>query len=256
MSAIGLPVNVLAHFVPRPPISFLKPRRVGRHCDIDPMSKYVELFEKESPPPLEATEPPRERRARLELERKEKHAAFLAEAREAFRPNENPRAFTDPYKTLFVARLAYETTDRTIKRVFEDWGPVKSVIIVNDKQGRSRGYAFVEFEDERDLKDAYKHADGIKIDGRSVLVDVERGRTVSGWFPRRLGGGKGPEREGYNPKQRKRKAPPSQQFRRDSRSFQGERDRRPRSPGRGAHYPPQKYHKDSRDGSRRSSFNY
>lgn len=34
---------------------------------------------------------------------------------------------------------------------------------------------------------AYKHADGKKIDGRRVLVDVERGRTVKGWRPRRLG---------------------------------------------------------------------
>jgi len=34
---------------------------------------------------------------------------------------------------------------------------------------------------------AYKHADGKKIDGRRVVVDVERGRTVKGWLPRRLG---------------------------------------------------------------------
>jgi len=34
---------------------------------------------------------------------------------------------------------------------------------------------------------AYKHADGKKIDGRRVLVDVERARTVKGWLPRRLG---------------------------------------------------------------------
>ena len=33
----------------------------------------------------------------------------------------------------------------------------------------------------------YKHADGKKIDGKRVLVDVERGRTVKGWLPRRLG---------------------------------------------------------------------
>ena len=34
---------------------------------------------------------------------------------------------------------------------------------------------------------AYKHADGKKFDGRRVLVDVERARTVNGWLPRRLG---------------------------------------------------------------------
>jgi len=37
------------------------------------------------------------------------------------------------------------------------------------------------------LSAAYKHADGKKIDGRRILVDVERARTVNGWLPRRLG---------------------------------------------------------------------
>jgi hypothetical protein len=37
------------------------------------------------------------------------------------------------------------------------------------------------------LSAAYKRADGRKIDGRRVVVDVERGRTVKGWRPRRLG---------------------------------------------------------------------
>ena len=41
---------------------------------------------------------------------------------------------------------------------------------------------------------AYKSADGLKIDGRRVMVDVERGRTVQGWKPRRLGGGLGKTR--------------------------------------------------------------
>lgn len=43
---------------------------------------------------------------------------------------------------------------------------------------------------------AYKDADGLKLDGRRVLVDVERGRTVKGWKPRRLGGGLGNTRSG------------------------------------------------------------
>merc|ERR1719266_1581660 len=46
------------------------------------------------------------------------------------------------------------------------------------------------------MHSAYKHADGKKIDGRRVLVDVERARTVKGWLPRRLGGGLGGTRRG------------------------------------------------------------
>ena len=47
--------------------------------------------------------------------------------------------------------------------------------------GKSRGYAFVEYEHTNEMKEAYKNADGIKIEGRRVLVDVERGRTMEGW---------------------------------------------------------------------------
>lgn len=43
---------------------------------------------------------------------------------------------------------------------------------------------------------AYKQADGRKIDGKRVVVDVERGRTVKSWQPRRLGGGLGGTRRG------------------------------------------------------------
>ena len=44
--------------------------------------------------------------------------------------------------------------------------------------------------------DAYKNADGRKIENRRVVVDVERGRTVPNWRPRRLGGGLGGTRLG------------------------------------------------------------
>ena len=50
-----------------------------------------------------------------------------------------------------------------------------------DKTGaadKPRGYAFVEFEREEDMTAAYKRSDGKKIDGRRILVDVERGRWV------------------------------------------------------------------------------
>jgi U1 small nuclear ribonucleoprotein len=41
------------------------------------------------------------------------------------------------------------------------------------------------------MRAAYKDGEGLKIDGRRILVDVERGRTVKNWRPRRFGGGLG-----------------------------------------------------------------
>merc|ERR1712013_470198 len=43
-------------------------------------------------------------------------------------------------------------------------------------------------------KEAFQHADGLKLNGRRILVDVERGRTVKTWKPRKLGGGLGKSR--------------------------------------------------------------
>jgi RNA recognition motif-containing protein len=47
--------------------------------------------------------------------------------------------------------------------------------------GKPRGYAFIEFEHKNDMKNAYKLADGRKVEGKRVTVDVERGRTVPNW---------------------------------------------------------------------------
>ncbi|TKR67077.1 hypothetical protein L596_023283 [Steinernema carpocapsae] len=52
----------------------------------------------------------------------------------------------------------------------------------------------------RSTRAAYKKADGIKIDGRRVVVDYERGRTQKNWLPRRLGGGKGDSRKTREPR--------------------------------------------------------
>jgi U1 small nuclear ribonucleoprotein len=250
MSAIGLPVNILAHFVPRPPVAYSRPAPPPKLPRYGPMSSYIRLFETEpssSLPPI--PEPPSERKKRSMEERIARHLTFLSEQRELYNPIQDANAISDPYKTLFVGRLAFETTERTLKRVFEEWGPVKTVKLVLNKDGKSRGYAFIEYETERDLRNAYKQADGIKIDGREVLVDVERGRTVPGWFPRRLGGGRGPGRDGRLPSKRKR---PLQKSTNNFRS-RGERSRV--SPPRDNH-PRAKFARDRRDTSRRSSFNY
>ena len=60
---------------------------------------------------------------------------------------------SDPFKTIFVGGLKYSVTERQVKREFERFGEVKKVSIVKEKDsGKPRGYAFVEFERERDVK--------------------------------------------------------------------------------------------------------
>jgi U11/U12 small nuclear ribonucleoprotein SNRNP35 len=54
-----------------------------------------------------------------------------------------------------------------------------------------RRYAFIEFKHLRDCEQAYKACRDLKVRDTALLVDYERGRTMQGWVPRRLGGGLG-----------------------------------------------------------------
>lgn len=98
---------------------------------------------------------------------------------------------SDPRKTIFIGRLNYETNEQTIKRSFENYGDIKRVRLIKNKEGKSRGYAFLEFKDTSGAKLAYDKADGKRIDGVHILVDWELARIDKKWLPRRLGGGKG-----------------------------------------------------------------
>lgn len=130
--------------------------------------------------------------AEIAAEKQRNHKANIkAKGLESYNPSSNPDATPDPYKTLFLARLAYDVTEKDLHREFDVYGPIERIALIRDKEGKSRGYAFIAYERERDMKAAYKDAEGIKINGRRVMVDVERGRTVKDWKPTRLGGGLG-----------------------------------------------------------------
>lgn len=202
-----LPPNLLALFAPRDPIPFLPP------ADKLPFEKKrqaytgVAGFLKEFEDPKDTPAPTRvetreERRERKRREKAELQAYKIEQGIAMWDPQGNSKGTSDPYRTLFVGRISYDTSESKLRREFEVYGPIKrsQVFMVQDKiKGKPRGYAFIEFEHERDMHAAYKHADGKKIDGRRVLVDVERGRTVKGWLPRRLGGGLGNTRRAKGP---------------------------------------------------------
>jgi U1 small nuclear ribonucleoprotein len=92
-------------------------------------------------------------------------------------------------KTLFISRLDHATTEADLKAEFSRHGPIRSISLIKDLAGRSRGYAFIEYEHTGDMKAAYKAypPDGFVRIGNSQrlsLVDVERGRTVPDWCVR------------------------------------------------------------------------
>jgi U1 small nuclear ribonucleoprotein len=141
-------------------------------------------------------------------ERQKAKVEGAARQKEAFDPNKDPQAAGDPYKTLFISKLSKEATEEDLRREFAMYGHIDNLRIVRDlESGKSKGYAFILYEREKDMKGAfgwprncsylcafaaaYKDAEGIKILGKRIMVDVERGRTVKDWKPMRLGGGLG-----------------------------------------------------------------
>ncbi|XP_051942219.1 transformer-2 protein homolog beta-like [Hippocampus zosterae] len=82
------------------------------------------------------------------------------------------RANPDPNTCLGVFGLSLYTTERDLREVFSKYGPLADVNIVYDQQSRrSRGFAFVYFENYEDSKEAKEHANGMELDGRRIRVD-------------------------------------------------------------------------------------
>lgn len=197
-----LPPNLLALFAARDPIPYVppvdKPPHERKQRGYLGVGTFLAEFERpeETPPPTRV-ETREERLERRRRERQEQVAYELEREIAVWDPSAVVDATGDAFKTLFVARVNYDTSESKLRREFEGYGPIKKIVVVHDSvNGKPRGYAFIEYEHERDMHSAYKHADGKKIDGRRVLVDVERARTVKGWLPRRLGGGLGGTRRG------------------------------------------------------------
>ncbi|KAK1789096.1 hypothetical protein P4O66_015038 [Electrophorus voltai] len=82
------------------------------------------------------------------------------------------RANPDPNTCLGVFGLSLYTTERDLREVFSKYGPLSDVCIVYDQQSRrSRGFAFVYFENKEDSQEAKERANGMELDGRRIRVD-------------------------------------------------------------------------------------
>jgi U1 small nuclear ribonucleoprotein len=191
-----MPPHIRATFVPNPPLKVILPVRKKRKNQWTGVTDYLIQFEK-VPTTVRVAQPtPDSLKVEKSKGRQEEHEKLLQPKIEEYRKEQRDCGGEyhgmNCYNTLFVGRMAYEVTERKLLREMETFGPVKDIKLVMDKkEGRSKGVAFVEYENEEDMKRAYRAADGMNIEGRHVLVDVERGHTVPTWLPRRLGGGLG-----------------------------------------------------------------
>ena len=88
---------------------------------------------------------------------------------------------------IFVARLNYDTTSEALEDAFAEFGMVSSAKVIMDRDtGRSKGFGFVEMDNDDEAYAAIEGLNETELDGRTIVVKKARPRTEN-----RGGGGYG-----------------------------------------------------------------
>lgn len=78
---------------------------------------------------------------------------------------------------LFVAGLPYDLDDAELTEIFEKFGPVVSAKVAIEKEtGKSKGFGFVEMQNEQDGKDAIEHLNDISLGKKPLVVKAAEDR--------------------------------------------------------------------------------
>ena len=101
-------------------------------------------------------------------------------------------------KNIFVGNLDFNSTEESVRSLFERYGAVNSARIMTDRDtGRSRGFAFVEMENETEADQAISALNGYSLDGRALNVNEARPKPDRGFGGgNRFGAGGGPRPAG------------------------------------------------------------
>lgn len=80
-------------------------------------------------------------------------------------------------KTLFVGNLSFNLSDEDLEKAFAEFGEVTSARIIRDREtNRSKGFGFVEYEDDAAADAAIEKMEGHEVDGRPLRVNEARPR--------------------------------------------------------------------------------
>lgn len=80
---------------------------------------------------------------------------------------------------IYVGNLSFEASESDIESVFGEFGEVRSVNVIKDRDtGRSRGFGFVEMRDRESGLNAIEAIDQKQICGRNVTVNEARPREA------------------------------------------------------------------------------
>ncbi len=78
---------------------------------------------------------------------------------------------------LYVGNLDYGVSSDDLQDLFEEFGVVLSAKVITDRDTkRSKGFGFVEMENDEEAQDAIEDLDGAEYEGRTIKVNVARPR--------------------------------------------------------------------------------
>jgi RNA recognition motif-containing protein len=91
-------------------------------------------------------------------------------------------------KRIYVGNLPYQADEQSLQTAFAEYGAVSNVSIIRDREtGNSRGFAFVEMDNDDEADAAIEGLNGQAFEGRTLTVNVARPRSEGGGG-RRFGG--------------------------------------------------------------------
>jgi RNA recognition motif-containing protein len=101
---------------------------------------------------------------------------------------------------IYVGNMHFSLTNEDVNNLFSQFGSVTSAKIINDKvTGRSKGFGFVEMENDDDARKAIAGLNESEVMGRKLIVNEARPqeqRSGGGGGGYRGGGGGGGYRGG------------------------------------------------------------
>jgi RNA recognition motif-containing protein len=96
-------------------------------------------------------------------------------------------------KNIYVGNLTWDTTADDLLALFQGYGAVARAQVITDREtGRSRGFGFVEMDNDAEAQKAIDELNGKPYRGRPLTVNEARPREERGG-----GGGGGGGRGGY-----------------------------------------------------------
>jgi cold-inducible RNA-binding protein len=91
---------------------------------------------------------------------------------------------------LYVGGLPYQTNEQDLRDLFSQIGAVSFATVITDRDtGRSKGFGFVELEDDQDARTAIDQLNGTSLGNRTITVNEARERPAGGNRDRNSGGG-------------------------------------------------------------------